>query len=49
MRIEPEKQDYLKEMAARDKRSVSNLLALIIDKAIQEDKDRNRAANRAIS
>ncbi len=38
MRVDEETQDYLKEMAARDRRSVANLLSLIIGDAVAADK-----------
>ena len=38
MRLSQETQDYLRKMAEREQRSVSNLLGLIINAAIEKDK-----------
>ena len=38
IRLSEDTKEYLKDMAERDQRSVSNLLSVIINKAIEEDK-----------
>jgi hypothetical protein len=41
MRLSEETQEYLRMMAEREQRSVSNLLGLLIHAAIREDKEKH--------